>query len=117
MLTMLMSRVRASVKGLPIITNIGCNEAKNDPIKNPNRKREILCRPGTTPTSCNLSPSQRTNTIVRINAIMAAVIMERIDDQVVDKPFVNADVMAKAMAQLKQNSKTLTNVFIHFQPF
>jgi len=96
---------------------MGCKEAKNDPIKNPNRKREKLWRPGTTPTSLNLRPSQRTNTIVRINAIMAAVIIERIDDQVVDKSFVNADVMAKAMAQFKQNSKSLTNVFIHFQPF
>jgi hypothetical protein len=102
----------------PVINiNMGCNKANTDPIKKPLNKREMVKRPGNTPASFNLNPSQRTNWVVKANAPTAAMTMDKTDAQVFNHPFVNADENAKIIAQLKQKSNTLPNVYAHWPLF
>ncbi len=85
--------------------------AKIIPIKKPPKKRVMLYLPGTTPTSFNFRPSQRTNNTVKPNVTIAAMRMSKCCDHCFGNALVNPEVTARTTAELIQKSKTRPKVY------
>ena len=99
------------------MTTKACVKATTKPIPNPNTKRLIVIRFGTTPISNNVTFSQRENNNVLPKIAITVIIPCKISAYDSGNPLVIAELNIKIITLLMQNNNTLINVYFQFLVF